>query len=76
MVVSGVVMNWAVWGMLAGIGSFFFLMLAGTRPGHRRKVQSAPAEQPLADDMDLIEDFLARHDLDDLVLTGEREARR
>jgi len=31
MITSGVVMNWATWGMLAAIGSFFFLMIAGRR---------------------------------------------
>lgn len=31
MITSGVVMNWAVWGTLAGVGSFFFLMIAGRK---------------------------------------------
>jgi hypothetical protein len=31
MITSGVVMNWAVWGIFAMVGSFFFLMIAGGR---------------------------------------------
>lgn len=29
MVSSGVVMNWAIWGTFAGVGSFYFLMAIG-----------------------------------------------
>jgi|GraSoiStandDraft_36_1057302.scaffolds.fasta_scaffold315980_2 hypothetical protein len=31
MITSGIVMNWATWGMLAAVGSFFFLMIGGRR---------------------------------------------
>ena len=31
MITSGAVMNWAVWGVFAAVGSYFFLMLAGGR---------------------------------------------
>lgn len=31
MITSGAVMNWAVWGVFATVGSYFFLMLAGGR---------------------------------------------
>ena len=31
MITSGAVMNWAVWGVFATVGSYFFLMIAGGR---------------------------------------------
>jgi hypothetical protein len=31
MITSGVVMSWAVWGVLATVVSYFFLMVAGGR---------------------------------------------
>ena len=31
MITSDVVMNWAVWGIFATVGSYFFLMIAGWR---------------------------------------------
>jgi len=30
-ITSGAVMNWTVWGALAAVGSFYFLMVAGAR---------------------------------------------
>jgi hypothetical protein len=37
MVTSGVVMNWAVWGTFAGVGSFYFLFLAGHRRAKKQR---------------------------------------
>jgi hypothetical protein len=31
MITSGVVWNWAIWGIFASVGSIFFLMVAGGR---------------------------------------------
>jgi len=31
MVTSGVVMNWMIWGVLASVGSYFFLVTAGRK---------------------------------------------
>jgi hypothetical protein len=37
MISSGIVMNWAVWGAFAGVGSFYFLMIVGHRRDSRDK---------------------------------------
>lgn len=31
MISSGIVMDWVVWGVFAGVGSFYFLMVVGHR---------------------------------------------
>lgn len=44
MITSGVVMNWTVWGALAAVGSFYFLMVAGARR-HRQERAKERAER-------------------------------
>lgn len=49
MITSGAVMNWTVWGALAAVGSYYFLMVAGARRERqlraRERAQRAESEQ-------------------------------